>query len=296
MIWILAFSLIAALLVWLAGRRDEGRDPRLSILLLALLVLFPLLRMWMPKLVSLPAAPADAASGWPWGALVFLVWAAGFLIAAGRPALGLLELNRWRARSIRLRRINRVEVRELHGLRSPVAAGIFRPVVFVPPAWHVWSADLRGFVMEHELEHHRRRDPLWRLLAEIACALHWYHPLVRWMSRRLAVQCEFACDAAVLHKGVDAKTYARVLCDLADDRSTPAPALAMASASMLESRIVRMTRRGGFAGTGALVLLACAGLGAACALSMIGRGNGGSRPISAGEVDLRWSADPFPGE
>lgn len=297
MIWILTFSVISALLVWLAGRKDAGCDPRLTTLLLALLVVFPLMQAWMPKWVVISAAPAAAGTAWPWGKMVFGIWAAGFLVAMVRLALGLSGLRRWHARSILLERVGCVEVRRLESLRSPVAAGIFKPVIFVPPTWHQWPADCRDLVMAHELAHHRSRDPLRRWIAEIARAVHWYHPLVHWMSRRLSMQCEFACDAAVLNNGMDAMSYARVLCDFAEDRQGPALALAMASASSLESRITRMMVPRGFVGTPTLVLLGCIGLGVACILSMIQRSNHNLSGVPvATEAELRWSANPFPGE
>jgi len=146
------------------------------------------------------------------------------------------------------------------------------------------------------MAHHHRRDPLWRLLAEIARAIHWYHPLVHWMARRLEMQCEFACDAAVLQKGADVKSYAGVLCDFATNRPLPALALAMASAHSLESRVVRMLSPSGVAGTSMLLVLACAGFGAACLLAIIGRGNGLPQGVSAEEVEIRWAANPFPAE
>lgn len=296
MAWILAFSVISTFLVWLAGRKDAGCDPRLTTLLLGLLAVFPLMQAWMPKPVVISAMPAASGPSWPWAKMIFAIWAAGFLVAAARLAVGWIGLRRWHARSVVVKRISGVEVRSLAGLGSPVAAGVFRPVIFVPDTWHDWSAACRNLILTHELAHHRRRDPMRRWIAEIACAVHWYHPLVHWMSRRLAIQCEFACDAAVLKSGLDAKSYARTLCDFAEQRTAPALALAMASESSLESRIARMLTPGKMVGTATLVLLACAGLAASCALSMIRRGNGQAPAIPAEEVDLRWSANPFPAE
>lgn len=298
MVPVLIFSLIAALLVWLAGRRDAGCDPRLSILLLALLVVFPLMQAWMPKWVELSATATSAGAGgaWPWGKIIFSIWAAGFMVFSARLLLALRGLQRWRSRSILIERVDGVEVRVLDDLQSPVAAGIFKPVVFVPGTWHEWSVDCRNLVLEHETAHHRRRDPLWRLLAEIARAVHWYHPLVHWMVRRLAMQCEFACDAAVLQKGANVISYAGVLCDFASNRAAPPLALAMASAPSLESRVVRMLSPRGVAGTSMLLTLACAGFGAACLLSMIHRGKSAQQGVSAEEVEIRWSANPFPAQ
>ena len=296
MIWILTFSVISTWLVSLAGRKDVRCDPRLTTLLLGLLAVFPLMQAWMPKMVFISATPAPAESAWPWGKIIFYIWATGFLLASTRLAVSYIGLRRWFSRSHLVDRIANVEVRSLFGLKSPVAAGILRPLIFVPETWHDWSVDCKNLVIEHELAHHRNRDPLRRLIAEIARTIHWYNPMVHWMSQRLAMQCEYACDEAVLKNGRDAKSYARVLCDFAEARPTSALALAMASQSSLESRIIKMMTPGKTVGTTTLILLACAGLGAACALSMISRGNQATPSLSSEEVELRWSANPFPAE
>ncbi|MEO5713186.1 MAG: M56 family metallopeptidase [Luteolibacter sp.] len=293
----ITFSIIAAGLVFLAGRKDAARDPRLTVLLLVLSAAFPLMLGMMPKIAILPAAEGVAMeAGFPWGRILSAVWAVGFSISIMRLGLAAMVLRRWRKRSVLVDRVAGVEIRELPDLRSPMAAGVLNPVVFVPSRWRDWPEESRNVVLEHELAHHRRRDPLWRLLVELACAVHWYHPLVRWMARRFIMQCEYACDAMVLREGVDAKTYAGVLCDFAEERSFSPLALPMAESSSLESRVMRMLKPAGTVGTAMVLALGGFGLVAACVLSMIGSESSDNAPVPAAEVQLRLTADPFPGE
>ncbi|MEO7098316.1 MAG: M56 family metallopeptidase [Luteolibacter sp.] len=297
MIPVLTFSFIAAGLVFLAGRKDAARDPRLTVLLLVLSAAFPLLAAMLPKIAVLPAAAGVAGEAeFPWGKILLSVWALGFAVAMGRLVRAAVGLQRWRNRSVEVDRVAGVAICELEDLRGPVAAGVFKRVVFVPASWSSWPEESRRVVLKHELAHHRRRDPLWRLLAEVACAIHWYHPLVRWMTRRFIMQCEYACDAMVLREGIDAKAYARVLCDFAEKRSISPLALSMAETSSLESRVKRMLMPGrGFSGK-SLLALGVLGLIAACSLSMIGPESGNDAPVPAEEVHLRLTADPFPNE
>ena len=297
MIALLAFPFIAALLVFAAGRKDAARDPRLTLCLLTLLAAFPLMAMWMPKIGLLPTSGGEkTGTAFPWMAILLSAWALGFLIAASRLALAALGLRNWRRRAIEIDRAQGIPVRKLDGLRSPVATGIFDPVIFVPGGWEEMPEPKRRMILAHEIAHHRRRDPLWRLCAELACAIHWYHPLVRWMAKRLAMQCEYACDAEVLRNGADAKAYAGLLCDFAGSRQAPPLALAMAETSSLEQRIVRMFQPGGSSGTAAIYLCGGLGLFAALALSMLGTKAPKSPGISPAEVHMRLTADPFPGE
>lgn len=291
MITMLLFSVTAALLVLLAGLGDKARDPRLSGLALALLAVFPVLLMIAPEWGILPTRQGSDG-GFPWGKIVAGMWTVGCLFGSVRLLLAALTIMKWRKGSTLIRLVGRVEIRCLVGLTGPVAAGVMRALIFVPAEWSRWPAATRRVVLKHELAHHRRRDPLWRWMAEIACVIHGLNPLVVWISRRLVLQCECACDAQVIEKGVKPTEYARLLCDLAADRPLRGPVLAMATRSTLESRVTRMVRprpRGSAILLGLLLAAMTAMAGIFAAL----------RPAAAvpqSEIDLRWSANPFPGE
>lgn len=290
MIAMLLFSTAAAGLVLLAGLGDKARDPRLSGLALALLAAFPMLAAIAPEWGILPAGKGSGGE-FPWGKIVMALWAMGFSLGGVRLLLAVRAIGKWRQGSILLRRVGRTEIRRVTGLAGPVAVGVTRALVFVPAEWDHWPAGTRRMVLKHELAHHRRRDPLWRWLAEIACVIHGLNPLVVWISRRLVLQCECACDARVLENGVRVGDYARVLCDLAAERATRGPVLAMATRSTLEARVTRMVRPHR-RGSAILLGLLLAALTAAAGIFAV------LRPAAAlpkGEVELRWTADPFPG-
>lgn len=290
------FSGVAAVLVYLAGRKDAARDPRLTGVVLALLVVFPVMALALPKFAVLPPTVGVAVeSGFPWRAVVIGVWAAGFGVVAIRLALAAGRLTRWRKASRLIDRAGRIEIRELCGLKGPVAAGVFQPVIYVPDTWNHWSDRVKTIVLDHETAHHRRRDPLWRWVAEIACAVNWCNPLVWWMVRRLTIQCEYACDTSVLRNGVAAGDYAALLCDLAEASSFRGPALAMAERSSLEYRVRRLVnarKPQGVAGVGLMIAVAVV---SASAFALIGFKSVVAPRVSPGEVRTRWSADPFPG-
>ncbi|GAA5482508.1 M56 family metallopeptidase [Haloferula sargassicola] len=285
----LIFSVIAALLVATLGRRE----PRLAATALVFLLAMPLLSL-LPKIGVLPATTEAAPSS----RLLPMFWLAGSIFLLLRLAVSLNTLRRWRHESglldsmpISPRRL--AEIRLFDSLDGPVAAGILRPVVFVPSAWRGWSRETRDVVLAHELAHLRRRDPLWRLLGELACAVHWFNPLSWWLNRRLAMEAEHACDTQVLQTGVSAKRYAGLLCDLASTRRVPAMALSMARPSLLRQRVQRLFRPAGVVSPlVTALLLATVGV-CAVAVSVIGRSK---RPIPVEEVRLRLSADPFPGD
>ncbi len=123
----------------------------------------------------------------------------------------------------------------------PVVWGVIWPRLILPAEALSWDdAKLRS-VLLHELAHIRRRDTLVQWLTQLACALHWFNPLVWLAAWRLHTERERACDDLVLASGVKASAYAGHLLDVASKltpvRWTSACGLAMARKSSLESRL-----------------------------------------------------------
>ncbi len=297
----IVFSALAALLVYLAGRGDKARDPRLTVLALGLLAVFPLLWLLLPKWEWLPASEAAggfsaaAETGVDWMKVPGGLWAVAIVIAATRLGLAARGISRWRKIARKVGVEDGVEILALQGLKGPVAAGVIRPAVFVPLAWETWTEETRRIVLAHELAHHRRRDPLWRWVAEIACAVNVYNPLVLWMARRLALQCEHACDAEVLGAGIPANKYARLLCDFAEFRAPAGPVLAMAVGPTLEARVRRlMARPAGKQGSVGVMVLIGMAIAFAGTLASVGRAMKADGPIAHQEVEIRSAADAFP--
>jgi beta-lactamase regulating signal transducer with metallopeptidase domain/predicted nucleic acid-binding Zn-ribbon protein len=126
---------------------------------------------------------------------------------------------------------------------TPMAGGLWRPVIFLPASAGEWSADWRDVVLAHELAHLARRDPIRHVLARLAVGLYWFHPLAWLAARQATAARELACDEAVLALGTRPSTYARVLLGLADSmRPTGAAvaALPMVERSLLEKRLMTM--------------------------------------------------------
>lgn len=82
------------------------------------------------------------------------------------------------------------------GLRSPMQAGLIRPMVLLPDE-NSGEEVLRAALL-HELTHYRRLDLCYKWLAEAAVCIHWFNPLVYVLRRELSRECELSCDESVL--------------------------------------------------------------------------------------------------
>jgi beta-lactamase regulating signal transducer with metallopeptidase domain len=135
-----------------------------------------------------------------------------------------------------------IDVREMSRDGSPHVAGFFRSVVMLPPTARTWTAEARHAALVHELMHIRRGDRRTLALAQIACAIYWFNPLIWYAAAALARERERACDDEVLRLGAKPSAYASLLLDLARAQSawTPETALSMARPSAIEGRLLQI--------------------------------------------------------
>lgn len=149
------------------------------------------------------------------------------------------------------------------GVGTPMAGGVWRAAIFLPPSARTWSVERRDVVLAHEIAHLAGRDPLRHLVARLALALYWFHPLA-WIAARQAAEArEQACDEAVLALGTRRSVYARVLLELAESMRPSIPALGalpMVERSLLENRLMAILNNDASPVTRRVVLIPAIGV------------------------------------
>ena len=98
---------------------------------------------------------------------------------------------------------------------GPAVVGITTPEIVVPRWLLARSAEEQRLVVMHEREHITARDHLLLLGGLFIAALLPWHPVVWWAVSRLRLAIELDCDARVLHRGVQARSYGNLLIDIA---------------------------------------------------------------------------------
>lgn len=129
-------------------------------------------------------------------------------------------------------------------LSAPVTTGFVHPVILIPCSAESWDAERRIVVLVHEVAHIARFDYAGQLVATLAGALFWFHPLAWLATAKLRAEAENAADDRVLAAGTTGVAYAGHLLDLARQESgmplSAAVAVGMVRASRLERRFRAM--------------------------------------------------------
>jgi len=142
------------------------------------------------------------------------------------------------------RKSRSVELRVSRQLEVPTAIGFFKPAI-VLPKWLLEEtpAEELKYILLHELAHLRRRDDWTNLAQQIVKALLFFVPSVWWISGKLTLEREMACDDAVLEQAGSARSYAECLAHVAEKSFLRRQlALAQAAVTRLKQLTVRLKK------------------------------------------------------
>ena len=124
-------------------------------------------------------------------------------------------------------------------VRSPMVAGTLHPVLLTPTGTAPNGAD---YMLAHELTHIKRHDVAKKLLFTLACAVHWYNPVVWLLAARAGRDIEEACDAETLC-GRDADCRAAYAVGHRPQAPRPRPAGCAGPGCLLRGRAGRLQAR-----------------------------------------------------
>ncbi len=179
---------------------------------------------------------AAATRVWLCGTVLFLLHYLGVRVRSFFALLPLRFANTFDAESVAGIRLIRSEKTAI-----PFAFGMLRPVIVFPVTAAHWPDEKIRAVLQHERAHIVRRDLFWQNVVHISRAVYWFHPLVWFLTRRVRIEQELACDDMVLQSGQRSSDYANVLLDLSKSLSfqerIPTGGLAMVRQKTVVKRI-----------------------------------------------------------
>lgn len=164
------------------------------------------------------------SNGWNWK-ILRLLWLAGaavcavihltiYLYSCKRLSESLpadcAYIRQWKENH-RLRRSYQIRVYDR--ISSPVAYGVFRPVILLDKETAQADEEKLNLVLTHEFLHIQRHHILLKWAAFLACVIHWFNPLVWLMAYFVQRDIESDCDEAVIQTLGESKRldYAQML-------------------------------------------------------------------------------------
>ncbi|PCI75764.1 MAG: hypothetical protein COB20_12225 [SAR86 cluster bacterium] len=152
-------------------------------------------------------------------------------------------------RSSKIMRMNRsIELRQSGRVSTPSTCGVLSPCIILPSAMVSDSclAQSGAQVLQHELAHIKRHDPLIAGLQAVVSIFLFWHPAVNYVNKNIRYEREIACDDWVVsnnaqHDNAGVKAYAYSIVSIAESLTThTAPAHSVAcvnNSSGLQERI-----------------------------------------------------------
>jgi beta-lactamase regulating signal transducer with metallopeptidase domain len=192
-----------------------------------------------------PQFPVELSAG-VWPVRVLSIWGTVALLMLLRLCAGYVALER-RKRNARpaehpglCATEGLIRVLVSSDIASPMAAGLFRPAILIPERLiDELSDDELDQIRIHETAHLLRRDDIALLFQRAVEALFALHPVVRWITRRIDLEREIACDDFVVEQTGQAGPYASCLTRVVEIAGSGSSSIVAAAATEDRSHLAR---------------------------------------------------------
>ena len=176
----------------------------------------------IPHATEMAVSPAPASgTPWsvpvtvPWPSYAVLAWALIAFVLLARVAWSLAHIHGLKRRATEIGVRGRIRLLMSNEIHVPMAAGFLRrAVVFPEPVLSELSAEEFEQVLCHETAHLRRWDDWTQLAQAVVQAILFFNPALYWITRRLKIEREMACDNWVVSATGEARPYAACLARL----------------------------------------------------------------------------------
>lgn len=147
--------------------------------------------------------------------------------------ISLQEIKRYTKRKL--------DVKVCKNISSPFIIGAFKPVLVLPD---MEFTDIQlDNILRHETTHLKRNDIIYKWFSVFVKCIHWFNPVIYYVSRQINIECEISCDLSVVeHMNKTEKiNYVNTIIDIVsiNNKNRNLPVLKMIeSKKMLERRFI----------------------------------------------------------
>lgn len=150
-------------------------------------------------LSNAPAINSGAAQNISLSQLLLIIWIAGSAICLGIMIYKNVKFFRGLRGARKLQTHGKLGVYITPYVKSPCLAGVFKPRILLT-SQAARDPGVMEMALKHEYAHYRRLDHIRALLRSLLVCAWWFNPLA-WIAAKLsALDCECACDEAVIKK------------------------------------------------------------------------------------------------
>ncbi len=245
--------------------------------------------------------PLELRAG-SWPGRIFAAWGMLALLMLLRLAASYAILERRKRRARPAEKLEAWPVRALISpdIGSPMAVGLFQPAILLPERLLAELDDAElDQIRVHETAHLLRRDDVALLIQRTVEAFFALHPVVRWITQRIDLEREIACDDFVVEQTGNARPYASCLTRVVEIAgglgSSMAASAATEGRSHLAKRIEMLLDKTRHKGTSLLKFRLLLMVAALAALACIAVRTPGIVAFAA-EPDVWFDQAPIPPE
>lgn len=140
----------------------------------------------------------------------------------------------------------KINVRVWESIASPFMTGVIKPTLILPKT-ELSSEQLHN-ILCHEMTHFKRRDILYKCFAEFVKCVHWFNPVIWYVTRQIATECEISCDIAVTKNMSDSEEMSYIntilsLLPLGKSKQLPLTTQMASSKKILKRRFIMIKNK-----------------------------------------------------
>lgn len=144
---------------------------------------------------------------------IFIIWFIISIISISQKITGYRSFNKFinigskKILDVNIQKIYNQELQKLrinhpptlfynNQVSSPMLVGIFKTKIVLPNL-NINSNELEQ-IFKHELIHYKRKDSICKWVMQIIKSIHWFNPIVYYISKDINKICELSCDEMVI--------------------------------------------------------------------------------------------------